>query len=384
MRLFISSLFFCIVSCSSGPEWNGTRVIKDGIEYVNNTAKGLWRDSRSLVLKEILVIGEEESEDAFLAGPVDIAVDGRGNIYISDYTDNCVKVFAEDGNLLRKIGRQGQGPGEFERCMTIHISANDELCVNQSQRISVFTLDGDFLYELRPQNINVGVTSLATLTGKQGFFVTQIISDFIPLPDDKNIAIFQIDKKGNVIDSFGKLQPMGSTPNGTVYSQCHLFVTADDNIIVSNQYPYEIHFYDSDLIQKRTVTRALSCFEKPRLYNWKLNDELTFPNFFSRSRLGDIIPLPEKRFLVWYTDAGPDYYQERKNRLEKKEGSGPKYTAYYDLYDDQGRLLQSFPWDVAERGSIHFVDKDGFAYVMTTRNDLPVVLKCTLAFVEKQ
>ncbi len=48
-----------------------------------------------------------------LASPQTIAVDGAGRLYVADTRPAAVKVFLPDGKLLRTIGRQGAGPGEY-------------------------------------------------------------------------------------------------------------------------------------------------------------------------------------------------------------------------------------------------------------------------------
>jgi 6-bladed beta-propeller len=48
-----------------------------------------------------------------LANPQTIAVDGAGRLYVADSRPVAVKVFNPDGTLLRVIGRQGGGPGEY-------------------------------------------------------------------------------------------------------------------------------------------------------------------------------------------------------------------------------------------------------------------------------
>ena len=48
-----------------------------------------------------------------LADPRTLAVDGAGRLYIGDTRPAAVKVFNVDGSLLRVLGREGGGPGEY-------------------------------------------------------------------------------------------------------------------------------------------------------------------------------------------------------------------------------------------------------------------------------
>lgn len=58
----------------------------------------------------------------------DIDVDSRGYIYAGDALAGIV-VMTEDGTLVRRFGRKGFGPGEFESVSTVHLLSGDSLYV---------------------------------------------------------------------------------------------------------------------------------------------------------------------------------------------------------------------------------------------------------------
>jgi hypothetical protein len=65
-------------------------------------------------------------------------VDGRGNVYVADAW--AIRVFGPDGHLSRTIGRQGQGPGEFSRLLSVELMPGDSLFAFDAdlKRVSVF------------------------------------------------------------------------------------------------------------------------------------------------------------------------------------------------------------------------------------------------------
>jgi hypothetical protein len=70
-------------------------------------------EAREAVVDLTLAEGEGADERTF--GRVSgVVVDQRGRIYVADASANEVRVFAPDGRFLYRIGRQGQGPGEFD------------------------------------------------------------------------------------------------------------------------------------------------------------------------------------------------------------------------------------------------------------------------------
>lgn len=84
---------------------------------------------KEVTLYPSLIIGDLEPQEStrrgseiFLGMPTGCIV-ANDSIYIVDRINNCIIVSDKRGNLIRKIGRKGQGPGEFLR--PHHILRND-------------------------------------------------------------------------------------------------------------------------------------------------------------------------------------------------------------------------------------------------------------------
>jgi len=71
----------------------------------------LAEEVRQVSLEEVLSIGN--LDDNILFQWAGVAVDSQNYIYVTDAMDYCLKKFDCQGNLQKKIGRKGQGPGEF-------------------------------------------------------------------------------------------------------------------------------------------------------------------------------------------------------------------------------------------------------------------------------
>jgi len=94
-----------------------------------------------------------------LAFPRSVAVNSRGEIFVSEYglTERvqCFSIKKEDGStesrptskFLRAIGHAGDGPGEFNRAEGLGIDAQDRIYVADScnHRIQIFSPDGEFI-----------------------------------------------------------------------------------------------------------------------------------------------------------------------------------------------------------------------------------------------
>lgn len=83
--------------------------------------------------------------------PTTILSDSKGNFYIFDSGNKTIYKFSASFELLKKIGHQGQGPGEFSQSIgKLLLSPDGKLVALENRRKSVhyFDLDGNFLKSL--------------------------------------------------------------------------------------------------------------------------------------------------------------------------------------------------------------------------------------------
>jgi hypothetical protein len=73
----------------------------------------LWSKTpiQNIRLREVLSIGSPDSD--LLYQWVGVVADEHQNLYVTDSMDYSIKKFDSKGNLIKKVGRKGQGPGEF-------------------------------------------------------------------------------------------------------------------------------------------------------------------------------------------------------------------------------------------------------------------------------
>src|SRR6185503_9721119 len=79
--------------------------------------------------------------------PQGVAVDGEGNIYVTDTMNNRVEIFDADGNFISEFGKNGDGPGYFTRPKGIAVDSDGHIWVaDQVQdRLQVFDPEGQLL-----------------------------------------------------------------------------------------------------------------------------------------------------------------------------------------------------------------------------------------------
>src|SRR5690606_7721791 len=80
--------------------------------------------------------------------PRSIAVTPGGDCFVSEYgrVERVQRLRLDDGSLVAVIGREGEGPGEFNRVEGLDVDASGRLYVADScnHRVQVFDRDGSF------------------------------------------------------------------------------------------------------------------------------------------------------------------------------------------------------------------------------------------------
>ncbi|MBQ7281563.1 MAG: hypothetical protein IJR16_02165 [Spirochaetales bacterium] len=76
--------------------------------------------------------------------PTDMAIDSKGNIYVSDGYGNCaVHKFSRDGKLLKTWGGIGDEPGKFLMVHAVTVDSKDQVWVCDRDRNAVHVFDGE-------------------------------------------------------------------------------------------------------------------------------------------------------------------------------------------------------------------------------------------------
>jgi hypothetical protein len=99
-----------------------------------------------------------EGEEEYFHQPSDIAIDERQSlIYVVDSGNHRLVAFDFDGQLVRVIGKAGQGPGEFSRPSGAFVYPDSRLAVAdyQNNRIQLFDPTGKFVSSINTKEVRV-------------------------------------------------------------------------------------------------------------------------------------------------------------------------------------------------------------------------------------
>ncbi len=100
---------------------------------------------KETIISPVFQFGGLETEPhKQLNRPSDFIITSNNEIVISDSKDNCIVILDTNGNLIKRIGILGQGPGEFSRPGKVGL-LNDNLLIadNGNYRIQILTKSGE-------------------------------------------------------------------------------------------------------------------------------------------------------------------------------------------------------------------------------------------------
>ena len=136
-----SILLLGLTACGGASAANLARAhidtLPNGAIRVMSDGPTAWSDSAGATLSETGRFQGEEGTPSELGDPRSLAVDAQGRVYVVDSKPATIKVFSPDGKLVRTIGHEGEGPGEFR---VGFIAIRDDHLVLQDPQVSRTTV----------------------------------------------------------------------------------------------------------------------------------------------------------------------------------------------------------------------------------------------------
>ena len=123
--------------------WSANIEIVDGIKVITNPVESKYGEF-DFELEEDLAIGDVNNEDYFFPRRVTLSVDNNGNIFVCDVGNRRVQKYDRDGMFMTTIGRQGQGPGEYNYPSRLFLDDDGNPCVSDSRAFLYYDKDGVF------------------------------------------------------------------------------------------------------------------------------------------------------------------------------------------------------------------------------------------------
>jgi hypothetical protein len=262
--IFLVSIISIILFPTSGvraQEWRGTVSEADGVEQVHSPGQPV-RAEVTLSSRELWRAGGD-AEDADLIGVVaQVVVDEEGNSYLLDQQLSQVLVYGPDGGLVRTIGREGAGPGEFRMAAGMCMLPGGYIGVFQMMpgRIVVFDREGNSLPDLATPGEGVMTIISGAKVSGQGLVIVLQESSLNESKITLRQSIRRMETDGSVGPALWEtardIDPAHMELGGEANAVPVWEVTPDGVVFLSTQYDrYSIDIYDASNELVRVVDR---------------------------------------------------------------------------------------------------------------------------------
>ena len=133
-------------------------------------------------------------------GPGGMDFDAQGNLYVTDFSGDVVKVYGRDGELINTFGELGTEPGQFDGPAGITISeSTGNIYINDqfNNRIQVLDSDANPLFSFGTEG-----TELGQFNEPIGIDLDEFENIYVADSQNNRVQVF--DSEGNFLTVFGE------------------------------------------------------------------------------------------------------------------------------------------------------------------------------------
>ncbi|MEP6833440.1 MAG: 6-bladed beta-propeller [Gemmatimonas sp.] len=136
---FVAGAFFVSANIAFAQTVTNADGVRTVIYKTGAKAKGQW----SLSPKPLLQIsGDDKVEILDIAG---VVRQSNGTVVVASHKTTDLRFFSPDGKHVRTVGRQGNGPGEFDRLFHLFRIRDTLVGADRADVLQLFTPDGKYI-----------------------------------------------------------------------------------------------------------------------------------------------------------------------------------------------------------------------------------------------
>jgi hypothetical protein len=145
MCTLVAFIVLVTAGATAAADWRGEEVVNDGVLNIMNPPEPIEKPVTTDLQERWRIGGDTEDEDEFFGVIMAIDTDADGNVYLLDSQLHQVMIYTSEGEFIRAIGREGEGPGEFRRpgTMTLLPGGNVGVVQQMPGKIVMLTPEGD-------------------------------------------------------------------------------------------------------------------------------------------------------------------------------------------------------------------------------------------------
>ena len=153
----------------------------------------LPEDAVELELRFSFPSEELESEGIYIANVLRMSKDDGGNIYLGDLKLQQVFIFDSQGNFIKKVGKPGEGPGDFILPAVI-MTNNESIIIKEFNRLQFFNKNWETIKTVKPAKLYKNIK-----IGNDGYFFA------IPSLSPAQIELIEVlSQDGKILRAFGE------------------------------------------------------------------------------------------------------------------------------------------------------------------------------------
>ncbi|MEM9667058.1 MAG: 6-bladed beta-propeller, partial [Bacteroidota bacterium] len=290
--------------------------------------------------------------EALLGKPARVATSSARIVYVVDNMTTSVKSYTPEGQFIREIGREGEGPGEFGRIGCIFLDAEDHLYVSDpdANKFERFNANGDYQQTLRMDTAQRLFPHSCVLLQDDRLAIVSHQNHNPEPGGDSFVSIYSMPsgdaRRMDKVSHIGGFEQYtrGDGPPETLRLLArsfpgHISSSGNDVTYASGFYDGRLHVYDAFPSPGPSTTFELPSAEAPP---FEVTDESRRFTISIFSRLGELFVLANAKTIGLFQD--DDFYylltderdgESRVVRLRVIRLDG-QYLGHRDLFSEDG------------------------------------------------
>ena len=398
MACVVGLVVFQTSACSSKKtvqtgSWVVERETKGDTTIVRTMGGSVWKEPVHLV--EELSIGVLEGEAELMFGSVqEIAVDADGGIYLFDGQAPALRYFDANGQYVRTLGGEGQGPGEYQdAALGLAVRSDGRLVMRDPRNARLNLYDPDGTPSDHWPFASGLYTSNAMTLGADDHVYLKIMLGRPERNKPWSISLLHLDAQGAVVDTIPEPQITGDPEKaGWTFAPRKLWTWSPLGYMVvgvSDQYAFEARLPEGKVLRIERAYEPVAVTPEERAEHEAVNDWRR--KYQSRNLTSEIPPVPRTKPAYRDIAVGEQgrIWIHLHRPAEKVEGltatagdeSRPPSTTWrepnvYDVYEPDGTYLGEV--HVPPRTTLMVIRGDTVWGVRRGDLDEPYVVRLTM------
>jgi hypothetical protein len=353
LTVIFLSAFIMLASCGKQKAaWNGTIEEENGVTAVSNPKRPMYGQDVFSLEEELSIGGKEGREEYLFSRATGVAVDEEERIYVLDYKEAHIKVFARDGGYAKTIGKKGQGPGEIGRPRSVSITSRNEIMVPDSgnRRLAFFSLEGEFI-----KNISAAKMDLMTTKIDSEGNIIGIVT--VEEEENPRYELKKFDSNLNPLCSLAS-SPLPNVNSFNPFMPVLRWDITNNNQVVCG-YPktYEIKIFDKE---GNPIRKIIKEYDPVEITKEDIEQVEKLPPTIKLS-----IPKYHSAYQWLIADDENRIFVLTRERIADGEGY------YYDIFDSNGRYIAKIPLkfrpQVWKKNKLYTIEEDTEGYQLVKR-----------------